>query len=126
MIPEFVGRFNSIVNCNELKLEDLVKILTEPKNAVIKQYTAMFELEGVKLQFTEEAYNLIAQKALDIGTGARALRMILEGLMRDLMYDIPSDDTISEIIIDEASIKENKPIIIRNSSDGPSASQEIA
>jgi ATP-dependent Clp protease ATP-binding subunit ClpX len=111
MIPEFVGRFNSLVNCNELKLEDLVKILTEPKNAVIKQYMAMFELEGVKLQFTEDAFKLIAQKALDIGTGARALRMILEGLMRDLMYEVPSDDTISEIVLDEASIKENKNVI---------------
>ena len=78
MIPEFIGRFNSIANCNELTIEDLVIILTEPKNAIIKQFISMFEMEGVKLQFTEDALQAIAKKAKDAGTGARALRMILE------------------------------------------------
>lgn len=101
MIPEFIGRFNSIANCNELGLNDLISILTEPKNAVIKQYKAMFELEGIKLNFTEDALHAIAEKAIEAGTGARALRMILEKMMRDLMYDAPSDDTISEITIEK-------------------------
>lgn len=106
MIPEFIGRFNNIANCNELTIEDLVIILSEPKNAIIKQYTSMFEMEGVKLHFTKEALEAIAKKAKDAGTGARALRMILEGLMRDLMFEAPSDDTIDEIIIDKECITE--------------------
>ncbi|MCE2981927.1 MAG: ATP-dependent Clp protease ATP-binding subunit ClpX [Parachlamydia sp.] len=115
MIPEFVGRFNSIANCNELTEEDLIHILTEPKNAIIKQFIAMFEIEGVKLQFTEEALKAIAQQAIAAGTGARALRLILENLMRELMFDVPSDDTIAEILIEKESVLEKKiPIIKRN------------
>lgn len=117
MIPEFIGRFNSIANCNELTLEDLAIVLTEPKNAVIKQYIAMFEVEGVKLQFTDEALNAIAQKAKDAGTGARALRMILEKLMRDLMFDIPSDDTASEIIIEKETVLEGKAPVIKRTNE---------
>lgn len=120
MIPEFVGRFNSIANCNELALPDLINILTEPKNAVIKQFVAMFELEGVKLQFTEEALAAIAQRAIEAGTGARALRMILETLMRELMFDVPSDDTITDILIEKETVTEKKPPIIKR------ADQKIA
>lgn len=117
MIPEFIGRFNSIANCNELKLEDLKEILTKPKNAVAKQFTAMFELEGVKLTFTDEALQAIAKKAMDAGTGARALRMILENSMKDLMYEVPSDSTIEEIIIDKETITDNKTPIIKRSAE---------
>jgi ATP-dependent Clp protease ATP-binding subunit ClpX len=99
MIPEFIGRFNSIANCNELTEQDLVRILTEPKNADIKQLSAMFELEDVKLEFTPDALETIAKKAIEAGTGARALRMILENLTRDLMYEIPSDPTVKSIAI---------------------------
>lgn len=116
MIPEFVGRFNSIANCNELTLEDLISILKEPKNAVIKQFMAMFEIEGVKLHFTDEALISIAQKAIDIGTGARALRLILENLMRELMYEVPSDDTIIEILIDKESVTDKKAPHIKRKS----------
>lgn len=115
MIPEFVGRFNSIANCNELTLSDLITILTEPKNAVVKQYQAMFEMEGVKLHFSQDALHMIAQKAMDAGTGARALRMILEKMMRELMFDVPSDDTIAEITIEKETVTENKPPIIKRS-----------
>lgn len=104
MIPEFIGRFNSIANCNELTLNDLIAILTEPKNSVIKQFTALFELEGVKLTIDDEALHAIAQRAIDAGTGARALRMILENLMRELMFIVPSDDTIKEIIVDKECV----------------------
>jgi ATP-dependent Clp protease ATP-binding subunit ClpX len=114
MIPEFVGRFNCIVNCNELSLDDLVKILTEPKNAVVKQYTKLFEEENVKLTFSKEALYAAAQKAKLAGTGARALRMILEILLRDLMFEVPSDESIAEIIIEEETIAQNKlPVIVR-------------
>lgn len=114
MIPEFVGRFNSIANCNELTKEDLVSILTEPKNAVIKQFNCMFDLEGVKLHFTDDALIAVAEKAIKTGTGARALRLILENLMRELMFEVPSDDTISEILIEKETVTEKKlPIIKR-------------
>ena len=79
MIPEFVGRFNSIANCNELTVEDLVDILTKPKNAIIKQYQHLFAEENVKLEFTQAALEAMAKKAKETGTGARALRMIAEG-----------------------------------------------
>lgn len=112
MIPEFIGRFNSIANCNELTTPDLVQILTQPKNAVTKQFTALFEMEGVKLTISEEALDCIAKKAIEAGTGARALRMILETVMRDMMFDVPSDDTIEEITIEKETITEGKPAII--------------
>lgn len=115
MIPEFIGRFNSIANCNELKLEDLSQILTQPKNAIIKQFISMFELENVKLIFTDDSLHAIAKKAIDAGTGARALRMILEGLMRDLMFDIPSDNTVEEITITKESVLDNAPPEIKRS-----------
>ncbi|CDZ80881.1 ATP-dependent Clp protease ATP-binding subunit ClpX [Candidatus Rubidus massiliensis] len=113
MIPEFVGRFHSIANCNELKLEDLVCILTQPKNAIIKQYKNMFELEGVKLDFTDDALHAIAQKAIEAGTGARALRMILEKVMSHLMFEIPSDNSISEVIIHKGVIANNEEPTIK-------------
>lgn len=113
MIPEFVGRFNSIANCNELTMPDLINILTEPKNAFIKQFIAMFEAEGVKLQFTDEALAAIAQQAIEAGTGARALRLILENLMRELMFEVPSDETISEILIERETVVDKKPPVIK-------------
>lgn len=115
MIPEFIGRFNCIVNCNELSLDDLVKILTEPKNAIVKQYTRLFEEENVRLTFEPDALYAAAKKAKEAGTGARALRMILENLLRDLMFEIPSDHTIAEVIIEKETISENKlPVVIRH------------
>ncbi len=117
MIPEFVGRFNSIANCNELTIDDLVKILVEPKNAIIKQYQYLFSEENVQLRFTEDALRAMATKAKDTGTGARALRMIVEGLLLDLMFDVPSDPTIAEVVIDKECITEGKrPDIVRSHS----------
>jgi ATP-dependent Clp protease ATP-binding subunit ClpX len=114
MIPEFVGRFNSIANCNELTVEDLVDILITPKNAITKQYAAMFAEEGVELHFTDEALRAMAEKAKEAGTGARALRMIVENLLRDLMFEVPSDPTIKEVIIEKASVIERTtPRIVR-------------
>lgn len=114
MIPEFVGRFNNIANCNELNVEDLVEVLTKPKNAIIKQFKCLFEYEGVKLDFTDQALLAIAKKAKEAGTGARALRMILEYLMRDLMFEVPSDPSITEILIEEdVVLKKKEPVIKR-------------
>ena len=117
MIPEFVGRFNSISNCNELTIDDLVEILVKPKNAIVRQYEHLFEEENVKLLFTDDALKAIAQKAKDSGTGARALRVITENLLRDLMFEVPSDPTIKEIVIEKESILEKKePKVIRDRS----------
>jgi ATP-dependent Clp protease ATP-binding subunit ClpX len=114
MIPEFVGRFNSIANCNELTTEDLVEILTKPKNAIIKQYIQMFAEENVRLEFTETALLAMAKRAKETGTGARALRMITENLLRDWMFEVPSDPSIREIIIDEGAILgTGQPTIVR-------------
>ncbi|MCB1213211.1 MAG: ATP-dependent Clp protease ATP-binding subunit ClpX [Chlamydiia bacterium] len=118
MIPEFVGRFNCIVNCNELNRDDLIRILTEPRNAVTRQFQKMLEWEGVKLTFTRDGLEEIAKKAIEAGTGARALRMILENLMRDLMYDIPSSSTITEVVIDNEVVTRKKtPILIYDNQD---------
>jgi len=117
MIPEFIGRFNCIANCSELSSEDLVKILCEPKNALVKQYEALFDIEGVKLTFTESALNAVAKRAHEAGTGARALRMILEKSLQDLMFDVPTDPTIREICIDVGTILGNEaPTIVRDKS----------
>lgn len=117
MIPEFIGRFNSIANCNELTLADLVQILTQPKNAIAKQFTTLFEMEGVKLHITEEALESIAKKAIDAGTGARALRLILEETMRDMMYEVPSDSSIEEILVEKETIVDRKPAIVKRSAE---------
>lgn len=117
MIPEFVGRFNSIANCNELTIEDLADILVRPKNAVIKQYTALFAEEDVKLDFSEEALQAMARKAKETGTGARALRMIVESILRDLMFEVPSDPTIREIHVDRDTVEgKTPPKVIRSKS----------
>ncbi|VHO04033.1 ATP-dependent Clp protease ATP-binding subunit ClpX [Candidatus Rhabdochlamydia sp. T3358] len=114
MIPEFVGRFNSIANCNELTIQDLVDILIKPKNAIIKQYQHLFAEENVSLKFTDDGLRAMAEKAKKTGTGARALRMIVESLLLELMFDIPSDPTIKEIIVDEECITlQKKPKVIR-------------
>lgn len=114
MIPEFVGRFHSIANCNELSKEDLIDILQKPKNALVKQYISMFKEEGVELKFTDEALDAIAEKAKETGTGARALRMIMENLLRDLMFEAPTDKTLKEILIEKETVTANKlPILKR-------------
>ncbi|MFA6118447.1 MAG: ATP-dependent Clp protease ATP-binding subunit ClpX [Parachlamydiales bacterium] len=115
LIPEFVGRFNSIANCNELTEEDLVRILTEPKNAIIQQYIQLFKDENVTLSFTEDALRSIAKKAKTTKTGARALRMLVENLLRDLMFEIPSDSSIKEIVIEKETIENNKDPIVKKS-----------
>ncbi len=117
MIPEFVGRFNCIAHCTELSIEELTKILIEPKNAVVKQFQGLFSLENVQLEFTEQSLQAIAKQAHNAGTGARALRMILENLMKDLMFEVPSDPSVKEILIDEETVLGlGSPKLIRSQS----------
>lgn len=105
MIPEFVGRFNTIVCCKELSEDELVDVLVKPEGAIIKQYTQMFEDENIFLQVTPEALKAIAQKALLVGTGARGLRTILENVLRDIMFEAPSDDTIEKVVVDLETVQ---------------------
>ena len=100
LIPEFVGRVPIIVSLKELTEEDLIKILTEPKNALIKQYKKMMEIDGINLQFTSEAVRAFSKRAIELKTGARGLRNIIEQAMLPIMYSSPSDNTISKIILD--------------------------
>lgn len=104
LIPEFVGRLPVIVTLEELDKETLVRILTEPKNALVKQYVELFAMDGVELEFEDEALELIAQKAIDRKTGARGLRSIIEETMLDIMYEIPSRDDIEKCVITKDTI----------------------
>jgi ATP-dependent Clp protease ATP-binding subunit ClpX len=113
MIPEFVGRFPVVATLCELNEDALVEILTKPKNALVKQYQKLFSIDGVKLTFTDEALRAIAKKAIERKTGARALRSILEDIMLDVMYLIPSEKGINECIINgEVVDKKASPILI--------------
>ncbi len=108
MIPEFVGRVPVIAALDELKEKELIRILTEPKNALVKQYQKLFEIEGVKLTFTQGALRTIAKKALERNTGARGLRNIMENVMLDIMYKLPSIKGVKECIINTSVIEEGK------------------
>lgn len=107
LIPEFIGRVPITVSLEALDRDALIRILKEPKNSLIKQYTKLFELDGVGLEFTDDAVNAIADKALERKTGARGLRAIMEVVMLDLMYRIPSDKSISKCVIDKDTVEEN-------------------
>ena len=104
MIPEFVGRVPVVVSLDELDKDALIRILTEPKNAIVKQYQGLFGLDNVELSFTPEAIEAIAEKTIKRKTGARGLRAIMESAMMDLMYQIPSDDTITKCVVTKESI----------------------
>ena len=107
LIPEFIGRVPITVSLDSLDRDALIRILKEPKNSLIKQYTKLFELDGVGLEFDENAIEAIADKALERKTGARGLRAIMEAVMLDLMYRIPSDESISRCVIDKDTVEKN-------------------
>lgn len=114
LIPEFVGRLPVVVTLESLDNDALVNILTQPKNALVKQYRKLFEIDNVELDFTDDALKAIANEAIERKTGARGLRSIVEEMMTEVMFDIPSDETISKVIINEDCIKEkNSPEIIK-------------
>src|SRR5688572_25798024 len=121
LIPEFVGRLPVVATLEELDEDALVEILTEPKNALTKQYQKLFEMEGVELEFREDALRAIAKKAMQRKTGARGLRTILEGVLLDTMYDLPSMTNATKVVVDDAVVTgETKPYIIYES-DEPAA-----
>ena len=113
LIPEFIGRVPIVVSLEDLDVESLVKILQEPKNSLLKQYQKLFELDGVKLTFEDEAVREIAEKAYKQETGARGLRTILEDLLLDVMFEIPSKDNIKEVIVSKGAIKDKKKLIYK-------------
>jgi ATP-dependent Clp protease ATP-binding subunit ClpX len=108
LIPEFVGRLPVIATLEDLDITALVKILTEPKNALVKQYRKLFELENVELSFTEEALNAIAQRAIERKTGARGLRSIIEAILLDTMFDLPTMEGVSEVVVDKDVVEGRK------------------
>jgi ATP-dependent Clp protease ATP-binding subunit ClpX len=113
LIPEFIGRIPVISTLDELSLDAFVRILTEPKNALIKQYKKLFELEDVELKFTDEALLAVAKDAIKRKSGARGLRAILESVMLDIMFDIPSAKEICECVIgEEVIVKGESPILL--------------
>lgn len=125
LIPEFIGRLPVVTSLEELSEDALIQILREPKNALTKQYGALFSMEETELEFRDDALHAIAKKAMARKTGARGLRSIVEAVLLDTMYDLPSLDNVSKVVIDETVIKgESNPILIYdNSSDKKAASE---
>ena len=107
LIPEFIGRVPINVSLNELTEDDMVRILKEPKNSLTKQYQALFKMDGVKLEFEEDALREIAKKSIERKTGARGLRAIVESVMMDYMYHVPSDESITEITVNKEMVDSN-------------------
>jgi ATP-dependent Clp protease ATP-binding subunit ClpX len=113
LIPEFVGRLPVIATLDELDEAALIQILTQPKNALIKQYKHLFEMEGAELEFRDDSLSAIARKSMERKTGARGLRTIVENVLLDTMYELPSNDKISKVVIDESVILGNsEPILV--------------
>ena len=112
LIPEFIGRLPIIATLKDLDKEALIKILVEPKNALVKQYTKLFEIDGVKLEFEQEALDAIVDKAIERKTGARGLRSIIEEIMRDIMFDIPSNPSIVKCVITKDTVVNGKEPVV--------------
>ncbi|MDU6524960.1 MAG: ATP-dependent Clp protease ATP-binding subunit ClpX, partial [Enterococcus sp.] len=112
LIPEFVGRLPVVVTLESLDNAALVNILTEPRNALVKQYKKLFEIDNVELSFTDESLKAIADEAIKRKTGARGLRSIVEEIMTEIMFDIPSDETIAKVVVTKDSVDgSGKPVI---------------
>ena len=125
LIPEFVGRLPVVATLRELDENALVRILVEPKNALVKQYGQLFEMEGCELELRDDALRAIARKAMARKTGARGLRTILENVLLDTMYDLPSQEDVAKVVIDESVIEGvNKPFLVYEGGDSLQASQE--
>ena len=125
LIPEFVGRLPMVATLSELDEEALIQILTEPKNSLVKQYQALFEMEGVEVDFREDALKAVASKALERRTGARGLRSILEATLLDIMYQLPSLENVAKVVIDEGVISgTSEPILIYENQEPAKASAD--
>ena len=113
LIPEFIGRLPVLASLEDLDEDALVTILTQPKNALLKQYQKLFQMENTKLEFRDNALKAIAQKAISLKTGARGLRSIIENILMDTMFELPSEPDIDEVIINEDVVnKGNKPLLV--------------
>lgn len=120
LIPEFVGRLPVIATLDELDKEALVRILTEPRNALTKQYARLFDMEGVTIDFRPDALDAVAQRAMERKTGARGLRSIMESVLLDTMYRIPSEEHVVKVVVDESVIKgESEPILVYENLEKP-------
>lgn len=120
LIPEFVGRLPVIATLDELDKEALVRILTEPRNALTKQYARLFDMEGVAIDFRPDALDAVAQRAMERKTGARGLRSIMESVLLDTMYRIPSEEHVVKVVVDESVIKgESEPILVYENLEKP-------
>jgi len=125
LIPEFVGRLPVAATLDELDEDQLVQILLEPKNAITKQYIRLFDMEGCELEFRAEALRAVAKKSMDRKTGARGLRSIMENILLDTMYDLPSMDDVSKVVIDEGVINgDAEPLVIYEGSEMPKVASE--
>jgi ATP-dependent Clp protease ATP-binding subunit ClpX len=114
LIPEFIGRLPVLTTLSPLDREALVSILTTPRNALVKQYERMFEIDGVELEFTEDALEAVADQALLRGTGARGLRAIMEEVLLPVMFDVPSDDGIARVVVTREVVLDNVlPTVVR-------------
>ncbi|HYC72568.1 MAG TPA: ATP-dependent Clp protease ATP-binding subunit ClpX [Opitutaceae bacterium] len=125
MIPEFIGRLPVVSVLDELKIEDLEQVLLRTKNAMVKQYSKLFAMDGVHLKFTRDAIVAIAKKAIELKTGARALRAILEKLMLEVMYELPQREDVTEVIIDQGVVEGRKKPSLRKAGR-PAASKDAA
>ncbi len=125
MIPEFIGRLPVVSVLDELKIDDLEKVLLRTKNSMVKQYSKLFAMDGVQLRFTRDAIVAIAKKAIELKTGARALRAILEQLMLEVMYELPQRDDIAEVLIDQAVVEGRKKPALKKARR-PAANKDAA
>jgi len=107
LIPEFIGRLPVVASVTHLDKESLVQILSTPKNALVKQYTRLFEMDGVELEFDADALDAIAEQAIHRGTGARGLRAIMEEVLLPVMYDIPSRDDVAKVVVTKETVQDN-------------------
>jgi ATP-dependent Clp protease ATP-binding subunit ClpX len=126
MIPEFIGRLPVVSVLDELKIADLEKVLLRTKNSMVKQYSKLFAMDGVQLKFTRDAIIAIAKRAIELKTGARALRAILEKIMLEVMYELPQRDDIAEVVIDRAVVEGRKKPALRKPASGAATSKDAA
>ncbi|MCF1426953.1 MAG: ATP-dependent protease ATP-binding subunit ClpX [Shewanella sp.] len=125
LIPEFIGRLPVVATLQELDEDALVQILSQPKNALTKQYAALLDMEGVELEFREDALKAIAQKAMSRKTGARGLRSIVEGILLDTMYDLPSTEGVAKVVVDESVVKgESSPLLMYEHNESQVAGEQ--
>jgi ATP-dependent Clp protease ATP-binding subunit ClpX len=127
MIPEFIGRLPVVSALDELKIADLEKVLLRTKNSMVKQYSKLFAMDGVQLKFTRDALRAVSLKAIELKTGARALRAILEKIMLEVMYELPTREDISEVIIDQAVVEgRKKPQLVKTARRSATTSKDAA